>query len=802
MQRSDILLESMQSTLRKALIVVLCLIPFVPLIVANPFFFPFITGKNFAFRILVEVALALWAILALKDASYRPRWSALPILILALLASAGISAFLAENPAKAFWSNFERMEGWVGLFHATAYFFVLWCSLNAEKLWSRFFAVSLGVAGAIAMYCAFQLAGITQINQGGLRVDGTLGNATYLAVYMLFNVFLAIFAYVRAGGHSKIDFKYSYWISTVLQFVLLFSIVQNGAPSLAEAISKFFQILFTFKIFALMALPHVVVWGAQLLPKKHIETYLPRVWYGLVAVSSFVMLFYSATRGAILGIVGGLLLMGLCLVLFGKGNNSLKKWGISAVVGVLVLVSAFVGLKDTPFVQNNDILARLASISLAQGETRLTIWHMAYEGFLERPIFGWGQEGFNYVFNKFYEPSLHSQEPWFDRAHNAFLDWLIAGGAVAFIIYLSFYVIALYLLWRPKSDLPVFEKSLFTGLLAAYAFHNSFVFDNLVSYFLFMTVLAYIGFRSRGGDTAPAVTGPAVSETTYMPASAGIIIVMLGVFYFFNVPGMATASNLIQGLTQHQSIQENFNYLKEASKTQGMGRQEVREQLMQFSTQVRSLNAGDANFQNEVAQFAAQEMANELSQAPNDARLHVFLGSFARQYGNNDLALQELTKAHELSPNKQQIIFELGILETVKNNLQGALLWFKMAYDLAPAYEMARTFYAATAIRAHEMQLVSELLIPQYGNVTPPNDYILQAYVDVKDFGNAVAVAKAKVALKPDDAQTHVQLAATYLQAEDRTNAISELEKAIALKPDFKTQGEYFIQQIKDGTTP
>ena len=73
---------------------------------------------------------------------------------------------------------------------------------------------------------------------------------------------------------------------------------------------------------------------------------------------------------------------------------------------------------------------------------------MAIKGFKEKPILGWGQEGFNYVFNKYYDPALYPYEPWYDRAHNAFLDWLMAGGLPAFLLYLALFVTAIVALWR------------------------------------------------------------------------------------------------------------------------------------------------------------------------------------------------------------------------------------------------------------------------------------------------------------------------------------------------------------------
>ena len=111
---------------------------------------------------------------------------------------------------------------------------------------------------------------------------------------------------------------------------------------------------------------------------------------------------------------------------------------------------------------------------------------MAYQGFKERPALGWGQENFNYVFNKYYNPKMYDQEQWFDRTHNVFFDWLVAGGALGILSYLSIFFAVIYSLWkRNGSNLSIAEESILTGLLVGYFFQNLFVFDNVTSYILF-----------------------------------------------------------------------------------------------------------------------------------------------------------------------------------------------------------------------------------------------------------------------------------------------------------------------------
>ena len=169
----------------------LFLIPLTPLLVADTYFFPFITGKAFFFRILIEVAVCAWGVLALLDKEYRPRVSAIGITVVAFVAWMFVADLFAVNVAKAFWSNFERMEGWVLLIHLLGFFVVSSAVLRVEKKWRAWFLTSLAVSLVVVGYALLQLGGTLAIHQGSTRIDATLGNSAYLAIYFLFNVFIA-----------------------------------------------------------------------------------------------------------------------------------------------------------------------------------------------------------------------------------------------------------------------------------------------------------------------------------------------------------------------------------------------------------------------------------------------------------------------------------------------------------------------------------------------------------------------------------------------------------------------------------
>ena len=152
----------MQKIIKMVVWACLFLIPFIVLHVADGsgkdviswftgsgMFFPFISGKNILFRILVEIALAGWAVLALSDSSYRINIKKSPIMIaygLFIIVLLFADLFGVDRE-KSMWSNFERMEGFVGHIHFFAYFFVLTVMLRTlaewQKMWKIFIAADI-----------------------------------------------------------------------------------------------------------------------------------------------------------------------------------------------------------------------------------------------------------------------------------------------------------------------------------------------------------------------------------------------------------------------------------------------------------------------------------------------------------------------------------------------------------------------------------------------------------------------------------------------------------------------------------
>lgn len=188
------------NTLRKALLGVIrtCLfiVPFIPLYVSRVLFFPYITGKAFIFRTLVEIAFAAWIVLVLFWKEYRPRTSPLLYAFCAFVVVITLASIFGVNPLRSFWSNFERMEGLLMHLHLFAYFLVA-AHVFRKQDWFIFFNLFVVAGLGQNIVASLQKMGYLASPQSGARTDGTIGNATYVAAYSTFVFAITLLLFLR-----------------------------------------------------------------------------------------------------------------------------------------------------------------------------------------------------------------------------------------------------------------------------------------------------------------------------------------------------------------------------------------------------------------------------------------------------------------------------------------------------------------------------------------------------------------------------------------------------------------------------
>lgn len=711
----------------------LFLIPFLPLYVENNFFFPFITGKNFAFRIIVEIVFASWILLALTEVKYRPKFSWILPAFGGLLVVMFFADLLGQYPLKSFWSNFERMDGYVTLVHVFLYMVVLGSVLTTQKLWSYFLHTAVVVALLVALYGLGQQAGLFE--GGRTRVDSRLGNAAYMAVYMLFNIFFVAFLSLR----SKVT--------------------------------------------------------------TH------RIGYAIVGGILAWTLLQTGTRGTFLGLVGGMGVTVAYIALFGRKVPALRKYAIGGTFALLVVVLIFMGVRDTAYIQNTGPLARIANIDLQKDlVVRSTIWGMAWEGVQERPILGWGQGNFNYVFNEKYKPSLYGQEQWFDRVHNIFFDWLIAGGFLGCIAYFSIMAtLVYYLLIRPvfmhkESSFSVLENAVLLGLLAGYLIHNLVVFDNIISYIFYGTLLALI--HMRVAQPIEKVENFSIDPKMVTQFAAPIVIIVTGFgVYLINVPGIKAAGDIIDAMTA-STVTDRLVAFNNALEQHSFANQEIVEQLAQQAMQiVRNPNIPQGE-KEQIVMRAKLELLKLADEKPGDARIHNFISAFYRSIGAMDKAREHAAIAVSLSPTKPSLLAEQAIVELQAGKPEAAEGFLQQAFALEKQNTQVRVLYAAILMQEGKFAQAKELIGDTYKEQFAMNDYALSSTKATGELAYLAELFELRIVHTPNNAQDRASLAFIYHQLGDDEHAIATLQKASEDIPDFAPRAQCYIGNLTAGNNP
>ena len=776
----------------------------------NAMLFPYITGKNFAFRIVIEIAAAAWLMLMILNKEYRPKKSFILYAYSAFVFILLLADIFSVNPVRSFFSNYERMEGFISHAHIFLYFLMMISIFKTEKAWDKYKKVFFISNIPVLLLAFLQLLGLESFGpmkllpslrdaihkyfsptQGGNQLDSSLGNSTYLAIYAVFFVFLFFVSFIQ----SKWRKEKNAWV------------------------------------------------------------------YLLMTILNLIVLFYTQTRGAQIGFAIGVFVSAIILFFGGKKFEDLKmirKVSLGIVVFILVGFIGLISLKNTNFIQNSSTLNRLAKVSSfanpvyffnRAGEIKAELYNptstytsllaisgdgtftsrllnikMALEGFKERPILGWGQDNYFYVFSKHNDARMYSQEPWFDRTHNVFMDWLIAGGILGLLAYLSLYFSAIWTMWFSKfarahknTKQEFTEKALLTGLLIAYFIHNIFVFDNLISYILFVFVLAAIHLNFRGNkETVEEKAISAKDEKSKLIIFAPVVIIVLGVsLYYLNFVYIKANRDIIAGLSPQRkgnesaldALNRGLAAFKEAGEIGGIAKLESREQFAQFSLslveQLKTANipqtAEYLPVYTTVSNYLDGVIASykPLVDIKNpDPRSISIYSTFLRNINKNDEALKYGKMAYEAAPKKQTIVQEYVQELMSAGQFAEANTIAKKMYLSDPGYPLAKTMLALSNVYVGNLEDAENLL--KNGEKYDLNQAIEKAYFATNNLDKLIPLLINNIKLDPTDIQSIVLLAESYVDNDQKYMAINVLEDLAAQKPELKGEIDAYIKSFNN----
>lgn len=219
--------------------------------------------------------------------------------------------------------------------------------------------------------------------------------------------------------------------------------------------------------------------------------------------AALIGILITQSRGVMLGMVVGTFVSLAYLSVKGEGKG--KKAALGLLIGIMAFGGLFLITRKAPVWTHIPGFSRLTEFSLKDPTTLSRIENARLTMRAVRPsasnikntLVGWGWDNYVFAWQSNYDPKLYLfDQAIFDRAHNKLLDVLVMNGMLGLAAYVALWALIL------RAGLAIGRHSLMAGtallFFATASFvQNLFVFDTVISYVPFFTLVAYLAFETR-----------------------------------------------------------------------------------------------------------------------------------------------------------------------------------------------------------------------------------------------------------------------------------------------------------------
>lgn len=747
----------MINRLKQALPYILIAPAVLPLVYISGVLYPYVTPKTFLLQGIGMVALAAFAYLTLAGQPFffgrlRARATWIPALLLIVTY---VTSFFGIDFSQSFWGIFARGDSLLTSTVITIFFYLI--VLSADRtLPERLIKLVAMVAGVVAAIAVLQWS--TTMMGGGAwflpPVSGRIGSTLGNAAFLAGYLGMALFVILIALRDS-----FGFW----------------------------------------------------------------RRIYTSAAILSVLAIIFAATRGTILA----LLVSGTAALIYAalrrtrrgaasKGNETTAKIARYGLIALVLCAGFFFLFRSELSHSSFEPIARIASISLSDGtvSSRLFVWSHILDESFQRPFVGYGAEHITQLFDKVYDPG-NILEQWFDRSHNAFLDYFAQYGIFGFASYLAligaFAASALRLYKREEEGLMNYGF-LFLLLILTYTVQNFFVFDTPSSlwllYALFAILIVLLSeesatplFEQRISPVVsriiPALVVLCIVPTVMLPLYANILLTKGYLFHLVDVK----QANAYFGRGLALNTYADFEYGYQAYD-------------MYTGHQATALSGEDRIA---AYDFALSVLTANFKKYPYDARTATYLGHVIdtappEAVIDDVFDEQVLSRAMELSPLRAQPWYmtaniSLRKADKLPYNDEGKEKYFREAITIledyarkeislpTPRYILANLYYKlgdVTMAKKWADEALPLYTRPDTETAGPAVKY----YLIIEDWRNAARFLADLVEKNPSDYDVLYDLAKVTYLAGDPATAERIVQKLRTEDPAILGTDQNFLNAI------
>ena len=382
-----------------------------------------------------------------------------------------VSTVASVSPGVSLWGSYQRLQGTYTSLTYVALFFLVAHGLRTKAQLDRLITVIILTTLPISLYGIAQHEKMDPLPWAGdvtSRVVGTMGNAIFLAAYLIMVAPLTVARLVDAIARLRSqELPRAPAGLRLIGTLVALLIVQNAFLLVLVAAAANNQNLWYGALGAAAVFLNVSILFHAPRPTR-VTVWAEIVAYLALLLVQLATIVLTQSRGPMLGLGASLLVFALLLAARNRSTRLLK--GSCAVGGFLIFLVISFNIPGSPLAEFKDVpyVGRLGSIFETEGGTgkvRLLIWQGSWNLFVDhpsaglqpdplnvlRPVIGYGPETMYVVFNKVYPPDLahyEARNATPDRSHMAILDLLVTTGVAGLSAFLFVVVVALRAAWR------------------------------------------------------------------------------------------------------------------------------------------------------------------------------------------------------------------------------------------------------------------------------------------------------------------------------------------------------------------
>lgn len=549
----------------------------------------------------------------------------------------------------------------------------------------------------------------------------------------------------------------------------------------------------------------------------------------LVVFYSFLIIFITQTRVAILGLFVGLFWF---LIFYPLPAMPTCQAGVRQVkkmraikIGTIIFSAVFIififFLSGNPKIYEKwpdfikEPVSRMTSLTkgFSADPSRMSAWKISISAFFEKPYLGYGPENFYIAFNKHYDPTLPAMEDVkdFDRAHNSLIQILIDSGIFALIFYLIFFFSFLWGLQKIKKIYPI-AHGLQAGFIAFFIASLTSIdgFAIMLIFFLLSAYSLHLIYSASANNPdvvarseVPKQSSRGSLKKTGLVFAFLVLILFLWQYNFVPIQ-MNKQLNVAQALVT-ENWQESFKIMEEQSKIKTFFLPYVNSVYLNLLIdRIISHPEDNSSLSEKVAEISKKNTELQPYDYRNWLRLGESLETISQEKKDPQIAKEAdeaFKKALKLNPKNPTII-----------------LTYFMADVFVKDFEKAKeqsVYCLKTFPESRECLWISGLIDIYLNNYAEGKDFLkrakengypteskislrqlVAAYIENKDYKEMLPIYQKLSEIDPGEVQYKTSLMLVYKNLGQYDKARQLALEIIKTNPELKGQIEQFLRSF------